>query len=219
MKDISGKFIIRDMLAKDIPMVIEIHHDCFPASVSLFTALPKNILEKYYSMFISEGCDSSAAVIEMEDNGLVVGYTFGTREPGIRKRFIKKYFISIVLAVTLAFIRSIEFRTALIHKNKNENTLYLMKYNELLNSVGVPLPQGREDIWMGLAIHSAYRGGGKASSLVDYYCKRVFEMSDATRIRGAILKNNAASIILFKRLGWKTCDVTNNQISIWKERK
>jgi ribosomal protein S18 acetylase RimI-like enzyme len=214
----SKNFIVRDMSEKDLPEVANIHRDCFPSNISMFTALPEHILMNYYRMFISEGSNSSAAVVEMVDTGVIAGYTCGTREPGIRRRFVNRYPLQLATALLWTALRSSEFRQVLLHKKGSENTLFLRGYDELLHTAGVPDPNGREDLNMGIAIHSAYRGGGKASALLDYYCRRVFEMSNAKRVRGAILKVNVASLTLVKRLGWEIRDVTVNQVSNWKDR-
>jgi GNAT superfamily N-acetyltransferase len=206
----------RDMTLDDLDGVVKVHKDCFPSSVSIFTALDDSILKAYYAQFVKEP-ESYAAVLEELGSGLIIGVTFGTRKAGIQGRFLRAHRFKFILSVLKGLFTSRAVWSALWLRLRKTNSLPLGEYDSVLAAKGVPPPSGLEDLNMGIAVHSKFRGGGNAKKLIEYYTARVFE-AGATRIRGAILTKNAASMIFFKRRGWKFKEISDTQVSVWIDR-
>ena len=206
----------RDMTLDDLDGVVEVHKDCFPVSVSIFSALDDNILKAYYSQFVKEP-ESYAAVLEEPGSGRVIGVTFGTRKPGIQGRFLRTHRFSFLLSVLKGLFTSKAVWSSLWSRLRKTNVLPLGEYDSVLAAKGVPPPSGLEDINMGIAVHSQFRGGGNAKRLIEYYTARMFE-AGITRIRGAILTKNTPSMIFFKRRGWKFKEISDTQVSVWIDR-
>ena len=206
----------RDMIIDDLDGVVEVHRDCFPSSVSLFSALNDGILKAYYAQFVKEP-ESYAAVLEQPGSGLIVGVTFGTRKPGIQGRFLRANRIKFLLSVLKGLFISKALWSSLWSRLRKTDALTLGEYDSELAAKGVPAPQGLEDLNMGIAIHSKSRGSGNAKRLIDHYTSRVFEM-EATRIRGAILTKNIPSMTFFKHRGWKFKEISDTQVSVWVNR-
>jgi hypothetical protein len=213
----AREFVARDMVRADLRDVVAIHRSCFPASVSLLSALNDVTIELYYQQYIEE-VHSTACVLAMESTGTVVGYSVGTRRPGIRNRFAVAHPFVLATAIICAMFTSKAMWHGIVMRSNKNNFLDSGPFNNQLLSAGIPEPNGEEELWMGLAIHPSARGGGNAAALVNYYHTRVFETSDAVRVRGAILRENAASIALFHKLGWEMRDVTGNQANVWINR-
>jgi RimJ/RimL family protein N-acetyltransferase len=93
----------------------------------------------------------------------------------------------------------------------------LGEYSDELAKAGVPVPNGLEDLNMGIALHPNFRGGGNAAKLIQYYQKHIFEKG-AARIRGAILQENSASIKFFKKQGWEFKQLPDSNFSVWIDR-
>ncbi|MFC1677029.1 GNAT family N-acetyltransferase [Planctomycetota bacterium] len=206
----------RDMTLDDLDGVVKVHRDCFPSSVSIFSALDDSILKAYYAQFVEES-ESYAAVLEQPGSGLIVGVTFGTRKPGIQGRFLHTHRFEFLLSVLKGLLTSKAMWGSLWSRLRKTNALPLGEYDSELAAKGVPVPQGVEDLNMGIAIHSKFRGGGNAKRLIEYYTARIFEIG-ATKIRGAILTKNIASMTFFKRHGWKFKEISDTQVSVWIDR-
>jgi len=206
----------RDMTLDDLDGVVAVHKHCFPSSVSIFSALDDSILKAYYAQFVEEP-ESYAAVLEQPGSGLIIGVTFGTRKPGIQGRFLRAHWFKFLLSVLKGLSTSRAVWGALWSRLRKSNALLLEEYDSVLAAKGVPPPRGLEDLHMGIAVHSKFRGSGNAKRLIEYYMARVFE-AGATRVRGAILTKNIASMIFFKHRGWSFKEILDTQVSVWLDR-
>ncbi len=206
----------RDMTLEDLDGVAEVHRCCFSASISIFSVLSLDVLKDYYALFVEEP-ESYAAVLEEPGSGRIIGATFGTRKPGIQGRFLQRHRLKFFWSIFKGLFTSTAVWKSLWSRLRKKHILPLGEYNVALADAGVPAPKGLEDLNMGIAVHPDYRGGGNAARLIGYYTARVFEMG-ATRIRGAILTNNLASMIFFKRRGWKFKELSDTQVSVWIDR-
>jgi RimJ/RimL family protein N-acetyltransferase len=204
------------MRLEDLDDVADVHKNCFPIDVSIFSALSPDILKHYYAMFIEES-ESYAAVLEEPASGRVVGFAFGTQRPGIQKRFLKRYYFKFFWSIIMGLLTGRTVWKAIWLRLRGKSSLQLGKYDSILAQAGVPSPEGPEDLQMGIGVHKDYRGGGNAERLIDYYVTRVFEKG-VVRIRGAVLTRNVASMILFKRCGWEIKEISNTEVSIWLDR-
>jgi GNAT superfamily N-acetyltransferase len=216
MADGKESLRVRDMKLSDLDGVVELHRYCFTSEVSIFSALSPGVLKRYYAMFVEEP-ESYAAVLEEPASGRIVGFTFGTSKPGIRKRFLRRYYCRFFWSVIKGLFTDKSVWKSLWLRLWGKSSLNLGEYNPVLAVAGVPPPQGPEDLCMGIGVHSDYRGGGNAARLIDYYVTRVFEKG-AVRIRGAVLTSNIASMTFFRRCGWNFKRISDAQVSIWIDR-
>jgi GNAT superfamily N-acetyltransferase len=128
---------------------------------------------------------------------------------------LKKHFVGVFFSFIFGLLTGTATWKALWSRLHHKNSLSTLgAYDADAAAAGIPAPNGVEDVCMGIAIHPEYRGGGNATKLIEHYVTRVFEKG-ATRIRGAILKNNIASMTFFKKRGWTFMDVSDNEVSVW----
>ncbi|MCK4782949.1 MAG: GNAT family N-acetyltransferase [Desulfobacteraceae bacterium] len=208
--------LARDMALSDLSAVAELHRHCFSENVSLFSALSSDVLRHYYSLFVEEP-ESYAAVLEEPGTGRIIGVTFGTRKPGIRGRFVKRYYFKFLWNFFVGLFSRASLWKALWSRLRGIHSLSLGSYDCSLANAGVPPLRGPEDILMGIAVHRQFRGAGNAARLIEYYNTRVFARG-ALRIRTAILTSNIASMKFFKRLGWQFRELCSSQVSVWIDR-
>jgi GNAT superfamily N-acetyltransferase len=207
---------VRDMTLSDLDGIVELHKHCFTSEISIFSALNPGVLKCYYAMFVEEP-ESYAAVLEEPASGRIVGFAFGTTRPGIRKRFLQRYYFRFFWSIIFGFFTNKAVWKSLWARLRSKTGLHLGEYDSALANAGVPPPQGQENLCMGIGVHSDFRGGGNPARLIDYYVTRVFEKG-AVRIRGAILTSNIASMIFFKCRGWEFKPLSDSQVSIWIDR-
>jgi GNAT superfamily N-acetyltransferase len=216
MADSREPLCVRDMTLSDLEGIAELHKHCFTSETSIFSALSPDILKLYYGMFVEEP-ESFAAVLEEPISGRIVGFAFGTTKPGIQKRFLHRYYFMFLCGIIFGLFTSKAVWKSLRARLRGTTGLYLGEYDSALANAGVPPPQGQEDLFMGIGVHSDYRGGGNASRLIDYYSTRVFEKG-AVRTRGAVLTSNIASLAAFKHRGWELRRISDIQVNIWFDR-
>ena len=205
--------VVRDMTIEDLDGVVHVQRDCFPPSLSILSALDDSVIRAYYGQFLKEA-GSYAAVLEEPDSGLIIGVTCGTRKPGIKKRFLIAYWPKFLWSIVIGLVTSKQVWKSLLYRAKKQNHLSLGRYDSKLSKQGVPAPRGTEDINVCIAVHSEFRGGGNAKKLIEFYMNRIFDMG-VTRIRGAILSGNVASLKFFRRQGWEVKQISDTQCSVW----
>ena len=174
MTDVKEPLCVRDMKLSDLDGIVELHRNCFTSEISFFSALSPDFLKCYYAMYVEEP-ESYAAVLEEPVSGRIAGFVFGTTKAGIRKRFLKRYYLKFFWGVIKGLFTSLAVWKALLARLWGKSSLILGGYDSKLADAGVPAPEGLEDVCMGIGVHSDYRGGGNAAKLIDYYVKRVFE--------------------------------------------
>jgi GNAT superfamily N-acetyltransferase len=216
MADERESLRVRDMTLSDLDGIAELHKHCFTTDISIFSALSPDVLKRYYAMFVEEP-ESYAAVLEEPASGRIVGFAFGTCRPGIRKRFLQRYYFRFFWSVIKGLFTNKAVWKSLWSRLRGQSGLHLGEFDSALASAGVPPPQGQEDLCMGIGVHSDFRGGGNAARLIDYYAARVFEKG-AVRTRGAVLTDNIASMNFFKRRGWEFRRISDTQVSVWFDR-
>ena len=216
MADGKEPLRVRDMKMSDLGGIAELHRSCFTSEISLFSALSPDVLKCYYAMYVEEP-ESHAAVLEEPVSGRIVGFVFGTTRAGIKRRFLKRYYLKFFWSVIKGLFTSRAIWKSLWSRLWGKSGLSLGGYDSLLADAGVPAPEGLEDVCMGIGVHSDYRGGGNAGKLLDYYVNRVFEKG-AVRVRGGVLTSNIASMTFFKRRGWEFRRISDTQVSVWFDK-
>lgn len=216
MSDVKEPSRVRDMSLSDLDGIAELHANCFNSEISLFSALSPDVLKCYYALYVEEP-ESHAAVLEDPVSGRIVGFAFGTTRTGIKRRFLKRYYVKFFWSVFKGLFTSRAVRKSLWSRLWGKSGLSLGGYDSNLAEAGVPAPDGLEDVCMGIGVHSDYRGGGNAAKLLDYYVNRVFEKG-AVRVRGGVLISNIASMTFFKRRGWNFKEISDTQVSVWINR-
>jgi ribosomal protein S18 acetylase RimI-like enzyme len=216
MADSREPLRVRDMTLSDLDGVAELHKHCFTSEISIFSALSPDVMKRYYAMFVEEP-ESYAAVLEEPASGRIVGFTFGTRRPGIQKRFLHRYYIRFLWSVIKGVFTGKAVWNSLLSRFRVKNRSRLGEYDSLLAKAGVPPPKGPEDLCMGIGVHRDFRSGGNAARLIDYYVTRMFEKG-VVRVRGDTRINNIASMTFFKRRGWEFRQISDTQVSIWIDR-
>ncbi len=207
---------VRDMKLSDLDGVVEVHRNCFTSETSLFSALSPDVLKCYYAMYAEEP-ESYAAVLEEPASGRIAGFAFGTTKAGIKRRFLKRYYLKFTFSVLKGLFTNAAVWKSLFARLWGQRGLNLGGYDSVLADAGVPAPGGIEDVCLGIGVHSDFRGGGNAAKLIDYYVKRVFEKG-AVRVRGGVLKSNIASMTFFQRRGWNFREISDEQVSVWIDR-
>ncbi len=208
----------RDLRSGDLETVAKIHKECFPVTISIFSALDSEILKLYYQMFIEES-ESYVAVLEDTVSNRVIGFTFGTRKLGIQERFLKKYRCKILFAIMKGLLTRVAVWKAMLARLTKQNALSMGTgpFCSELAKLGLSVPAGLEDINLGIAIDPNFRGHGNAARLIDFYQKKVFQLG-AVRVRGAILTSNLASMTFFQRQGWQFLKASEKEVVVWIDR-
>lgn len=210
--------IVRKLEKNDLAAAAAIHKACFRYSVSVFSAVNSEILKRYYQMFVDEP-NSCAAVLEDPVTRAVVGVTYGTRQPGIQKRFLRRYWFWLIGIIAKDLFTRATIWKAICGRliRKNRLSMGVREFCPALEKLGVPAPTGPEDINLGIAILPDFRGSGNPARLLNFYQEQMFK-AGVVRIRGAILTNNVASIIFFKRQGWQFRKASEREWVIWIDK-
>ncbi|MBA7472911.1 hypothetical protein ES707_08243 [subsurface metagenome] len=206
----------RDMRLSDLDDVAEVHRNCFPVSVSIFSALGNDIIKRFYAQAVEES-ESIATVLEEPGSGRVVGLAIGTMKSGFQKRFLRRHFLRFSYSIFSAFVVNPALRNALCKRFKHITHRLLEKHNSASNGSSVPPANGPEALYIILGVHSQWRGRGNAGRLVNYLVTRMFE-AGAGRILGFIPSNNLPSLKLHKRLGWNIKQISTEEVKAWVDR-
>ena len=216
MSNTESKLIVRNMTAADIEGVEDVHRNCFPATLSIFSVLDRKVVIKYYSGFANEP-ENLGAVLEDTETGRIAGFAVGTLKPGFQKRFIKRNLFPFSVAVIKSFFASKTIRRSTAIQIKKMAIRIFSRKAVTAEEIKIPDPPGAEGIFMPIAIHSDYRGGGNAARLAEYFTKSFFDLGIA-RVRGKIAPDNIASLKLFRKLGWKELETPQGWYIVWIDK-
>lgn len=206
----------REMTLSDLDTIAELHRNCFPDSISVFSALSNGIIKGFYTQILQEP-ENYVVVLEEVGTGRLVGIAFGTRKLGIQRRFLKRHFVQFIATfIARAFVSSAIWKYVWNNLLRKKG-LHLRAYDSVLEQAGVPLPKGTEVFFMLVGVHPQWRGGRNAERIVKFFTTQIFK-TGVTRIRGAIRPDNLASLILHKRLGWNIKKISAGEISVWIDR-
>lgn len=206
----------RKMRLSDLDHMPCLHRNCFPASISIFTALSNDITKHYYAQALEEP-ECVATVLEEPDSGRIIGLAFGTTRPGFQRRFLRHHFIQFCWSLLKGLFVSPSLWKSLWSRLRKKTSPSLGEYDSVLADAGVPAPKGMEAFFTLVGVHPQWRGGGNAERLVKYFTTQMFQ-AGAARIRGAIRPNNLASLILHKRLSWNITKISPEEVCVWIDR-
>jgi len=206
------------MTLEDVDGVVDVHRHCFPASVSIFSVLNRNIAKRYYALFVKEP-ESLGVVLEDLDLGRIVGFTAGTLKPGIQKRFAVRYCIPLCWSVLLGCLTSASVRKVVLAHFKGVHNLFTSKQEKQFAKAEGSPPDGPMGFFMPVAVHSDFRGGGNAVRLATYLTNQFFERGVARIRGGGITIENIASRRLFEqKLGWNSKVISDKWVAVWIDR-
>lgn len=212
MNNISNTLVERDMTIKDIDGVIDVHKNCFPAELSIFSVLNHNVVKLYYSEFVEP--ENYGAVTKDTSNGRIAGFAIGTFKPGFHGRFVRKYLFVFCWNIFKGLFTSSTVRKVTFNIFAKAIGKLFTKNADPVNADNIPPANGPVGIFMPVAIHSDYRGGGNAARLVNFFAQRMFDKG-MVRVRGRIEENNIASLKLFRKLGWSEKRVSKHWYKVW----
>ena len=206
------------MTAADTSGVVEVHRHCFPASISIFSALNPDIVKRYYELFVSES-ESLGAVLVESGTERIAGFASGTLRPGIKKRFAIRYCIPLCWGILFGCLTSATVRKVVCGHIKNIPKMFTEKKRKDCAEAESPPPNGPIGFFMPIAIHPDFRGGPNAVKLAEYLMDKFFERG-VVRIRsGGITTDNIASRILFEKLlGWNSKVISDKWVTVWTDR-
>lgn len=208
--------LLRPMRLSDVEQVVNIHHFCFPPSVSLFSVLSPRVAWHLYAQYVEEK-DSLAVVLYDTAAGLVAGYAAGTLQPGFRKRFIKRHWLLIGWHLVGMLVAHPSWASRLLRAFfKKERFAEYQRHPERFEPSP---PAGLVGYFMPIAVHPGYRGGGHAVRLARGLMEEFFKRG-VVRIRGNKIDiNNMASRKLFvEKLGWNSVVIENESVVVWVDR-
>lgn len=206
----------RKMTLSDLDQIAGLHRDCFPESISIFSALSDDVIKQFYKQALEES-ECTVTVLEETDSGRIIGLAFGTTRPGFQGRFLRNHFLLFCWSLFKGlFVSKAVWKLVWLRLRKKTGPS-LTEYDSDLADAGVPAPTGQEGLFVLVGVHPEWRGGGNAERLVKYFTTQMFE-AGAARIRGAIRSDNLPSLILHKRLGWHIKKISADSISVWIDR-
>lgn len=206
----------RNMKSSDLAQIAELHRNCFPESISIFSVLSDNIVKCFYAQMLEEA-ECVVTVLEEPVSGCIIGLAFGTTRPGFQRRFLRQHFFQFGLSVFNGLLTGTALWKMLWDRLLKKIGTSSTKRDSVLADADVPAPKDPEAFFALVGVHAKWRGGGNAERLVKYFTSQMFAAA-AARIRGTVRSDNLASLILFKRLGWKSRKISDTQVSIWIDR-
>ncbi len=212
MNSISNPLVERDMTIEDIDGVIDVHRNCFPAELSIFSVLSHDVVKLYYSEFVEH--ENFAVVSEDKETGRIAGFAVGTFKPGFHSRFVKKHLFVFCWNIFKGFFTSSTVRKVTFRLFVKAIGKIFTKNADPINTDDLPPANGPVGIFMPVAIHSDFRGGGNAARIANFFTKRMFDKG-MVRVRGRIAEDNIASLKLFRKIGWSEKQVSKHWYKVW----
>jgi ribosomal protein S18 acetylase RimI-like enzyme len=215
MTKMTEQLRVRDMTLEDVDGVVEVHRHCFPASISIFSVLNRNIVKRYYELFVKEP-ESFGAVLIEPGTERVGGFAAGTLKPGIHRRFVTRCFFLLCGSILWGLLTSTSVRKVVLAHLKDIHNLFTSKQGKQSAKAEGSPPDGTIGFFMPIAIHPDFRGGGNAVRLATYLTNQFFERG-VVRIRGGgITTDNIASRRLFEeKLGWNSKVISDKWVAVW----
>lgn len=195
-------YLYRAMRLGDLPAIAEIHRVCFPMSISIYSVLPSEVVQRFFKQFVLEPY-SIAAVCEEKDTGRICGYATGTMKTGITGRFLRanRYLFAVEVLKKLFTHRTV---ARVLWANLSERQKDHVDYAKIEGG----LPKGPVGNYRAIAVHPDFRGRKISEKLVVYVTDWLYAQG-AVRVRGnGIRPDNIPSIKLFKKLGWHVQQVS-----------
>lgn len=204
----------RTMTLSDLWAVVEIHKKCFPASLSIFTALGDDTLHLFYRQAVEEDY-SVATVLEEPNSGQVIAFAIGTMRPGFRLRLVRHHLIWFCICVARGLFTSSDVR------KRMWNYVGFLKRPLRRKSRPPSTDPGRaprlEGNYMTAAVHPQWRRRGNATRILDYFVNRMFD-AGSYRVRARVRTDNLPSLAMHKRLGWHIEKLSEEYVTVWKDR-
>jgi len=208
---------IRAMTLDDLDEVVLVHKKCFPASVSLFSALDDEVAKSFYRQAVKEP-ESYAEVLTNLETDKVVGFAIGTLNAGFRKRLVKRNLLKFCWYIFKGLLTNSHiWKMAWIRVKNSRNILADRPSAEELVITKWEPAKGREAMFMPIALSKEARGGGNAVRLANHLTQTLFQ-AGAYRVSGKIAANNMASLKLFQKIGWSSKLVSNQYYSVWTDK-
>ena len=216
MNDTTSSLIERDMTIDDVDGMIEVHKNCFPADRSIFSVLSHDIVRLYYSEFVEP--ENYGAVTEDTSSGRIAGFAIGTFKLGFHSRFVKKYLFVFCWNIFKCLFTSPTVRKVTFSLFVKAAGKLFTKNVDPVSTDNIPFANGPVGIFMPVAIHSDYRGGGNAARLTNFFTQRMFDKG-MVRVRGRIAEDNIASLKLFRKIGWSEKRVSRHWYKVWIDKE
>ncbi len=209
---------IRDMTLEDLDDVAAVHKSCFPASI--FSELDDELVKCFYRQAVEEP-QSYAAVLEDPIIGKVVGFAIGTTKAGYRKRLLLRHPLRFCWSTLKGLFTSPLIWLAVLTRVLQIRKILAERpkiFAAGLGSSDMSPAKGMEALFMPIAVHADYRGGGNASQLTNCLTEKLLA-TGATRVIGKVAHDNIASIKLFRRLGWQESNISEQWLIVWIDKE
>jgi ribosomal protein S18 acetylase RimI-like enzyme len=216
MPETISSLRVRDMTLEDVDGVVEVHRHCFPASVSIFSVLNRDVVKSYYAQFVHEP-ESLGAVLEEPESGRIVGFAVGTIRPGFNRRFVQRHFFKFGWHILKGLFISATIRRVVGAHFSKIGRVFPGKRNGAPGNSDLPPAKGQVGIFMPIAVHTQWRSGGNAAKLATYFADQFFKRGVA-RVQGRIAPDNLPCLKLFRKLGWSEKKVSGEWIAVWIDR-
>ena len=202
----------RTMQTEDLFVVADIYKKCFPDTVNV--ALGDKFLRVFCKQALEEEF-SLAVVLEKPDSAQVVAVAMGTLKPGYTLRLFRKHFFLVCFSVLFGFIRSAIVRQKVFKYIFSFITRPFKKRTApVVDDSGIPLPGLTHLSHLFVAVHPEYHGRGYGTRMLGYLATCMFAKG-AKRIVGSVSMNNAPSLKLHTKLGWKMKQISNDRVIVW----
>jgi ribosomal protein S18 acetylase RimI-like enzyme len=205
--------VAREMAAEDLAGVVSLHRLCF--ADYFLTGLGPGVLELFYRAAV-EDPRSVAAVLEAPGKD-IVGLCVGTLNPAFHGRLMRENLSAFALGIVRGLFTSSVVRRGIRQRVGFISKIFRPSMDDTLDRAGVPpaeLPQAR---LLDVAVHPDWRGAN-AERLVEYFTARMFNVG-AGRVGAAVMADNMASLILYKRLGWEFQRSSPSRVDVWVDRQ
>lgn len=216
MTKMTEQLRVRDMTLEDVDGVVEVHRHCFPASLSIFSVLSRDVVRSYYAQFVQEP-ESLGAVLDEPESGRIVGFAVGTVKAGFNHRFVRRHFFKFGWHILKGLFISATIRRVVGAHLRKIGRVFPGKHNGAPGNSDLPPAKGPVGIFMPIAVDPQCRGGGNAGKLATYFADRLFEKG-MSQVRGRIAPDNLGCLKLFRKLGWNEMKVSEEWIAVWIDR-
>ncbi len=206
----------RDMKLDDLKDVASVHKNCFPDSISIFSALSDETVMRFYAQAVRES-ESFAAVLEDPVSQRIVGLCIGTMKNGFQGRFLRRNLFRFTRETLYAFLINPRVRNSIGKRLRSFLKSRLKKSDQVTHTRDERFKKALKMHYLSLAVHSQWRGKGNAQQLVNYFSSRIFE-EGADLVYGFISVDNVPSIKVHERLGWNIKMISDKTAKIWMVR-
>ena len=210
----TNEFRIRKMTKADLNAAVEIYHHCFPASLSLFTALGRRAIRRYFQQALGES-DTVVLLAVSNQDGRTAGLAVGAMRPDFTTRVIRHHKWFFMFKFMVGFVVSRHVRDWLrrwVHEARRQDAGHLPEAD--------PAPSGPHAYHTLVAVHPASQGHGVGKRLLHQLAQELFEWG-AVRIWGRVHPSNEPSVKLHRACGWNIAMEGSDAVLVpmWLDRQ